>query len=72
MNRLIFTVILIVLFAYPNIMQAEPSNTVQYLFNESVSMFEWGIYKFEQSLCDVIFDINPFASNAIGESRWVT
>tara|TARA_B100001964_G_scaffold25410_1_gene25336 strand:+ start:946 stop:1572 length:627 start_codon:yes stop_codon:yes gene_type:complete len=50
MNRLSYVVTLFVLFLYPNVTQAEPSKTVEYLINEPVSMLDLGILKLNRKL----------------------
>ena len=50
MNRLSHAVILFVLLLYPNVTQAEPSKTVEYLMNEPVSMLDLGILRLDRKL----------------------
>lgn len=36
-------------------LSAEPNKTTEYLMNDSLSMFEWGIFRVEEALSDVRF-----------------
>ena len=47
MKKVIVFFVIVFFISVPNV-SGEPSKTIQYLMNEPVSMFDWGIYKLEK------------------------